>query len=190
MKLTSWLLATVFMMGLSGTVLAQHEGGNCDKLNLTAEQKTQIEKLKTAHMKEMIGLKNQLQEKKAHLHTVSTVDKVDMVEVNKTIDEIGALKTEMMKKKEAHKQEVRKLLTEEQRLKFDMQHGCCGGDDDHGKGCGKGMKGNAGCGDMKGNAGCGDMKGNAGCGDKQGKANCGGGQGMQGKGGKCQGGGE
>lgn len=183
MKLTSWLLAVVFMMGISGTVLAQHEGGNCckkssteqckgDMLNLTAEQKTQIEKLKTAHMKEMIGLKNQLKEKKAHLRTVTTVDKVDMVEVNKTIDEIGVIKTEMMKKKEAHKQEVRKLLTEEQRLKFDMHHGCCGDDDDHGMGCGNGMKGNAGCGDMKG------------------KSNCGSGQGMHGKGGKCQGGGE
>ena len=39
--------------------------------------------------------------------------------INKTIDEISVLKNTMMKKREAHKQEIRKILNDEQRLFFD-----------------------------------------------------------------------
>ncbi len=90
-------------------------------LNLTDEQKSQIKKLKTANMKEMLPLKNQIAEKKAHLRTLTTADNVDMIAVNKTIDEIVSIKATMMKKHAAHKQEMRKLLNDEQRIHFDMK---------------------------------------------------------------------
>ena len=90
-------------------------------LNLTDEQKSKIKKLKTANMKEMLPLKNQIGEKKAHIRTLTTADNVDMNAVNKTIDDIGSMKATMMKKQAAHKQEIRKLLNDEQRIHFDMK---------------------------------------------------------------------
>lgn len=87
--------------------------------DLTEKQKEQIKQLRTEHMKAMLPLKNQLMEKKARLHTLSTGEKVDMKAINDMIEEIGAIKTKIMKEQAAHRQEVRKLLTTEQRLMFD-----------------------------------------------------------------------
>ncbi|MBI5219308.1 MAG: Spy/CpxP family protein refolding chaperone [Bacteroidia bacterium] len=89
---------------------------------LTDEQKEKIKKMRVANRKEMMQYKNQLAEKKAHLKTLETTDNPDMTSINKTIDEMGAVKTEMLKKQAAHKQEIRKLLNDEQRLQFDMNH--------------------------------------------------------------------
>lgn len=94
----------------------------CEILDLTEDQEAKIEKLRTEHQKKMLPMQNEMGEKKAHLRTVSTGENVDMAKVNKTIDEIAALKTKMMKESAAHKQAVRKELTEEQRLKFDKMH--------------------------------------------------------------------
>ncbi len=87
--------------------------------DLTEKQKEQIKDLRTEHLKAMLPLKNQLMEKRARLHTLSTGENVNMKEINKITEEIGALKTRMMKEHAAHRQEVRKLLTEEQRVFFD-----------------------------------------------------------------------
>ncbi|MDD5572129.1 MAG: periplasmic heavy metal sensor [Bacteroidales bacterium] len=92
-----------------------------DMLQLTPEQKTKMKDLKVAKMKETLPIKNQLGEKKAHLRTLSTSAKPDMIEINKTIDEIGALHTQLMKKNAAHQQEVRKILTDDQRIIFDLR---------------------------------------------------------------------
>jgi len=81
-------------------------------------------------MKEMLPLKNELAEKMAHLKTLTTKDKVDMAAINATIDEIVVIKGKMMKLQVAHKQEIRKLLTEEQRIIFDTMPHMKG----HGKG--------------------------------------------------------
>ena len=87
--------------------------------DLTEEQKEKIEAVKLDHKKQKMQLKNELNEKMAHKKTLMTSDDVDMQEINKTIDEIGAIKTEMMKKDAAHIQEIRSLLTDEQRIYFD-----------------------------------------------------------------------
>jgi Spy/CpxP family protein refolding chaperone len=87
--------------------------------DLTERQKEQIKELRTAHMKVVLPLKNQLAEKRAQLRTVSTAESVDMRMVNKLIEEMGAIKTQMMKERAAHYQEIRKLLTESQRLFLD-----------------------------------------------------------------------
>ena len=91
--------------------------------DLTDTQKTKLKKMRTAHMKEVIPLRNKMRELQAHKQTVSTSDNVNMTELNKTIDEIGALKTKMMKKQAAQRQAVRKILTEDQRVFFDMHSG-------------------------------------------------------------------
>ncbi|MBE0432071.1 periplasmic heavy metal sensor [candidate division WOR-3 bacterium] len=89
---------------------------------LTEEQQTRIKTMRVEHMKAMQSLRNQLGEKKARLRTLTTGDKVNMTEVNKMIDEIGSLRTKMMKQKEQHRQEIRNLLNDEQRIFFDTRH--------------------------------------------------------------------
>ena len=113
------------------------QGGMCkgDKnmafiKDITPEQQKQIDALKTNLIKESINTKNLIAEKQAHLKTVSTGDNVDMAAVNKTIDELFALKADMSKKHEAFKQDVRKLLTADQKVMFDIHAG-----KGHGNGC-------------------------------------------------------
>jgi Spy/CpxP family protein refolding chaperone len=112
--------------------------------DLTDQQKKQIEDLQTPHMKDMMQFKNQMAEKHAHLKTLQTADKPDNAAINKTIDEITGLQNDMMKKCSAHRQAVRALLTDKQRVIFDAKCGK-GGEGMMGNGCGggkgHGMKG-------------------------------------------------
>ena len=106
------------------------QGGMCkgDKnmafiKDLTADQQKQIDALKLNLIKDRITIKNLIAEKQAHLKTISTGDNVDMAAVNKTIDELFTLKADMAKKHEAFKQDVRKLLTADQKVMFDIHTG-------------------------------------------------------------------
>lgn len=102
--------------GMHGCRMREHKGMIPD---LTEEQREQIKTLRTEHMKVMQPLRNQAGEKKARLRTLTTSDKVNMAEVNRVIDEVGNIRTEMMKLREQHRQEIRKLLNDEQRVFFD-----------------------------------------------------------------------
>jgi Spy/CpxP family protein refolding chaperone len=100
--------------------------------DLTDGQKEQINDLKTQHMKEVLPLRNLVQEKQAQLKSISTGDKVDMDKVNNTIEEIGKIKIDLAKKRAAHRQEIRNVLTEDQRVIFDsmpMKRGRFAGND-------------------------------------------------------------
>jgi len=119
--------------------------GNCNGqgkmmafLNLTQSQQDQMDKLRTKHLQETQVLRNQLGEKKAHLQTLRTAKDVDMKAVNATLKEISGLKLKMAEMREAHIQDVRKILTDEQRAKFDAHKPMKRG----GHGHGHGMKGN------------------------------------------------
>ncbi len=99
--------------------------GGMDIPDLTDEQKAQLEKLQIEYMKSMQPLRNELAEKQAQLHTQSTAPEINMSRLNGLIEEIGKLRTEIMKEKQKHHQAVRKILNEKQRLIFDsrqMQH--------------------------------------------------------------------
>ncbi len=91
--------------------------------DLTEAQQTQIKEIRTATMKEMLPLKNELKEKQAHLQTLQTADNPKMNEINSTIDEIGVIKTKMAKNRAAGHQKIRKILTDDQRIYFDMHAG-------------------------------------------------------------------
>ena len=75
-----------------------------------------------------------------------------MTAVNKTVDELFALKADLVKKHEAFKQDVRKLLTADQKVVFDLNQA-----NHKGKGP-KGHKGMSGKGHKgmkcEGNSGC------------------------------------
>lgn len=134
------LSVAVFVLVLTGFALAQMEGkgaqvgprhqmlrehklGMFAGLELTDAQKEQIEKFQTEHTKKVLPLRNELGELRAELRTLSTVDKVNMNDINKKIDEIGKVQTELMKERAAHRQQIRSLLTDEQRVKFDSHFG-------------------------------------------------------------------
>lgn len=87
--------------------------------DLTDSQKDKMETLRLDHMKAIQPLHNEIGEKQARLRTLQTADKVSMPEIDKVIEDIGQTRTEIMKLKAAHHQEIRSLLTDEQRVFFD-----------------------------------------------------------------------
>ncbi|MGE4290527.1 MAG: Spy/CpxP family protein refolding chaperone [Salinivirgaceae bacterium] len=91
-------------------------------LNLTDEQQSALKNLQVTHQKEMLPLRNELGEKKAKMRTLQTAENVDLKAINALIDEMSMIKTKMAKAKAAKHQAIRKLLTEEQRLQFDLHY--------------------------------------------------------------------
>ena len=87
--------------------------------DLTEDQEEQMQTLRTDHLKAILPMRNELAEMNARLQTLSTADNADMSQINGLIEEMGALKMQMMKAGVAHRQEIRKLLTDEQRVVFD-----------------------------------------------------------------------
>jgi Spy/CpxP family protein refolding chaperone len=93
---------------------------NAQKANfLTEEQKETLGKLRLETAKEMKPLKNELRELMAHQQTLTTADNADLNAINKNIDKMSDIKSEMAKIKAKQHQAFRSELTEEQLLKFD-----------------------------------------------------------------------
>ena len=88
---------------------------------LNEEQKKKMKEIHLRTEKDLMPLQNQVAEKRAHLKTLSTSDKPNMEEVNKTIDEMMVLKGSILKKEAASRQEIRSMLTDEQRIRFDKK---------------------------------------------------------------------
>ncbi len=87
--------------------------------NLTDEQKAKIKDLHVAQYKETKTLRNQLGELKARQKTLATADNSDLKAINANIDEITKVMNQLMKSKAAFRQQVRALLTDEQKMWFD-----------------------------------------------------------------------
>jgi Spy/CpxP family protein refolding chaperone len=66
-------------------------------------------------------LRNELGEAEAHQKTLMTTEKPDLAAINKNIEKIGAIKIEMAKIHAKNRLDMRAQLTDEQRVKFDMQ---------------------------------------------------------------------
>lgn len=91
--------------------------------DMTEEQEKEM---KTLHLKfgqDVLPLKNEMKEKEARLISLKTAKNVDMAAINSKIEEIGQVKIQLEKKHAALEQEMRKVLTDEQRLHFDMRMG-------------------------------------------------------------------
>jgi Spy/CpxP family protein refolding chaperone len=91
--------------------------------NLTEQQKEQMKALRIALMKEVQPIRNEIGELMAHLKTLSTAANPNMAEINKNIDSQSAAINKLMKLRASHQQDVRKILTDEQKLFFDMNFG-------------------------------------------------------------------
>jgi len=134
------ILALAVLMGLATSVMAQQnekkdekqnrgnnpemrmhkQQGQPDALNLTDAQKESFKQSRLALEKQLQPIRNELGEAEARQRTLTTTEKPDMDAVNKNIDKIGALKTQMAKLQVKQHLEMRSQLTDEQRLKFDM----------------------------------------------------------------------
>ncbi len=90
-------------------------------MNLTEEQREQMKTFKIEFIKDISPLKNEIEVKNAQLHAASVGDNIDVKKVNKLIEEIGDLKTQIAKKHFAHKQEIRSILNDEQKVLFDSK---------------------------------------------------------------------
>lgn len=126
---TLTLLLAMALLSINTSIFAQNgqnmKMGNkamCNIPNLTQDQQTKIEKLKTVHMREMISFKTQLAEKKAHKNTLMTAKTIDLKAVNKVIDEMSSIKTQMQKNNAKRHNDVRNLLTDEQKVFFDNHY--------------------------------------------------------------------
>lgn len=91
------------------------------ELNLSEEQREQMHAIKLNTQKEILPLENELGEIEARMKTLSTQEEVDLKEINKLIDDKTSAMGKMMKIRAASHQEVRALLTEEQRVQFDTR---------------------------------------------------------------------
>lgn len=91
-------------------------------MNLTDEQKEAFKQSMLAIQKQLQPLRNELGELKAHQKTLMTAEKPDSRDIEKNIEQMGALKVEMEKIQAKHRIEMRQQLTEEQRLLFDIHH--------------------------------------------------------------------
>lgn len=126
MKTKSLISGTLIALMLLGTsaVYAQHNGPDSRRdngLKLTEEQKAKIKDIRTASYKEIKQLQNQMGELKAKQRTLTTADKPDMNAINANIDEITKVQNKMMKIREANHQQIRSLLTDEQKMMFDSK---------------------------------------------------------------------
>lgn len=91
-----------------------------EKLQLTETQREQAKSVYLSHTEKMIQLRNLSGEKEAKLRTLSSTQNADMGQINKVIEEIGDLNIRLMKNRASQKQELRKILTDEQRAMFDL----------------------------------------------------------------------
>ena len=88
--------------------------------DLTADQLKQIEKLRLEHQKDVLPIRTKLQTKRLELRTLILEDK-DQKEIEKKVEELGSIRTEMMKKHITHHLAIRNLLTDDQKVFFDAR---------------------------------------------------------------------
>ena len=88
----------------------------------TDEQKEAIKSLRIESAKELKPLKNEIRELMARQQTLTTADSPDTKAIEKNIDKMAEVKAEMTKIRAKQHQEIRKLLTDEQLLRFDSMH--------------------------------------------------------------------
>jgi Spy/CpxP family protein refolding chaperone len=92
----------------------------CEQIpNITDEQKAKIESLRVTHLKQMQTWQNKQGELKARQRTLETAEKPDMKAIHANIDEMSKNQTIMAKASAEHRQQIRQLLNDEQKLWFD-----------------------------------------------------------------------
>lgn len=93
----------------------------CRIPDLTEEQETKIDKLRTSHWNEMKTFRSDLDILRAEMQKLKVADKPDQNAIDGKIKEMGAIKTQMAIAANHHHLAVRGLLTDDQKTFFDRQ---------------------------------------------------------------------
>lgn len=94
-------------------LVAQHQ--------LSANQQEAVNALKLDLRKELLQLNNQLAEKEVQLKSLQQLEKPSIKAINSKIDEISSLQNKKMKMIAQSQVKIRELLTDEQRLEYDLR---------------------------------------------------------------------
>ncbi|MCF8331729.1 MAG: Spy/CpxP family protein refolding chaperone [Bacteroidales bacterium] len=130
------ILISTLLLGIVSTGFAQRGQGKGMRMNndqrgmkqhmmcqnipdLTDEQESQIEALRIQHLKSTTALRNQYQEKKARIRTLTTGDNINLGKAKTIAGEIGDLKAKMLENRIEHQNKIRNVLTEKQKIYFD-----------------------------------------------------------------------
>lgn len=106
--------------GKMGRHGARHGFGHSWKASLTDEQRKKVDKLRLSYKRDKYLLKAKLKQAKIEFALLITKDSPSKSNINSKIDKITKLKKEKLHLKANHKINVRKLLTEDQRVQFDL----------------------------------------------------------------------
>ncbi len=90
------------------------------KATLAPEQRTKLDHLRVRQAKSQAPLRAKIMAMKTDLAVLATADEPDTGAIQQHIDELLALKKQLMQQRYAHIAAVRRMLTEEQRPSFDM----------------------------------------------------------------------
>lgn len=116
--------------------------GDCTAIipDLTEDQEAKILKLRNEHLRKAEIKRAEIGEKQARLNSLRVAETQDANAIDKNIDELASMRASLMKDREAHRREVKALLTDEQKVWFDANTG-----QGRGRGFGvgnRGMRGN------------------------------------------------
>ena len=89
----------------------------------TEDQQKQIKTIRFETAQQVKPLRNQLNELEAHQQTLSSAEKTDMNAIYQNIDQISEVKAGIQKLMAEQRQDIRALLSDEQKLKFDSMRG-------------------------------------------------------------------
>lgn len=110
------------MMG-HGMMIQQHLERVAQQLELSDEQRAQVQPIVRGHIKEIIRLRAELETLGIDLQTLIDAEPVDLAKVKPQLQAIAGKEAELRLVHITAMQDVRKLLTPEQRQKFRMlQH--------------------------------------------------------------------
>ncbi len=93
-----------------------------EHLQLSEEQQTQLEDIRLSHHKEMKDVRNNLEIKRAELNAEITKDVPDRKAIDKLVAEISDLNGSQFTLQINHRLEVRAMLDDKQKIKFDQMH--------------------------------------------------------------------
>lgn len=107
----------------------QRCGGCAGMTGLTEEQKEKIESMKVELQKSLNPVKSELSVAAAELKKLMIADNTNQSAIDKKVEEIGKLRTDMQKLEVTNQLKIRKLLNDEQKVAFDKRilEGDCNG---------------------------------------------------------------
>ncbi|MCX6258566.1 MAG: periplasmic heavy metal sensor [Bacteroidia bacterium] len=99
----------------------QHFPPKLDLPDLSEDQEKQLKEMGIKHLQTLIPLKALEREKEAHLAALLTANDSDPKHISEATDLLGKVRNDILKQVVDHDQAIRKILTPEQKVVFDMK---------------------------------------------------------------------